>query len=506
MNAKPGLSAFCHVFSCNGQPHVYDVGTNDIYRIDPVLAAVLPLYGPLDEPAIVAHLQDSHAPAAVRAAITEIDEARQREGLFLSLRPDIIRTFPPHFDRKAYESRLSHLILTVTEQCNLRCRYCLHNSALPWIRPHRPRTMSTEVALRAIHYFAGRCGESENPTVSFYGGEPLLNLPLIRKTVAEARAHPQWPPLRFAIETNGTLITQDVAEFVVQEKIHLQISLDGDLAQHDRYRTDRNGHGSHAAVMAGLARLLDCNPEAAGRLSFNATLAPPYDIVGVAAYFADFPPFRERGIATPPRVRLNVAELDGVDLGAGATGQDGRPELERNLAAAERLYVQAHLEGRREALNPALRRFLDGPLITYHHRSRRPLDAQVVPGGCCLPGQRRLHVRVNGSFQPCERTGESLVMGSVEMGIDLERVEELFAAFYGALSDRCRQCWALRLCDICFLALAPAWDSRSSCSCAISEDLCASVRRRQEGLFRLYLSLLRGGPETLVFLQHTMIS
>jgi len=501
---RPAAS-FCHVFTHDDRPCVYDVNSSRLFRIDQPLADVLPLYGPVTEEEIVARLGPRHGAEAIRRAVAEIRKARREEGLFTPERPRIQTTPPPGYRRADYESRLSHLILTVSEQCNQRCGYCLHGSSRSWVRPHRPRRMSEQTALAALQYFAERCGEAETPTVSFYGGEPLLEFGLIRTIVSAAGANPDWPDLRFVIDTNGTLIDREIAAFLVRRKFWLQISLDGGPGLHDRYRKTAAGEPSHALVMAGLRRILAEDAEAARRITFMVTLAPPYDLEAVAAYFHDFPPYRELGISRKPRVQINIADLEGVDLGPAGSRPRRDEHLRRNLAAARRRYVTACAAGRRDEISPGLTGFFDDPLITLYHRSRGPLPDRVAPTGCCLPGQRKLHVRADGAFQPCERVGESLLIGNVATGIDLDTVERLFADMYGAVRERCSDCWAVRLCEVCFSSIAPTWGEDGTAGCEVPPQLCERIRSRKEDVFRLYLSLLDRGPEAHAFLERTSL-
>jgi uncharacterized protein len=342
--------------------------------------------------------------------------------------------------------------------------------------------------------------------VSFYGGEPLLELDLIKAVVAEARSHPDWPPFRFIIDTNGTLLNDEAVAFITQEGVHLQISLDGPRHLHDLHRVTQDGRGSHAVILAGLQRLLQRRPDMARRISFIVTLAPPYDLLAVAEFFQDFPLWRQLGLDAPVQVRVNFADLEGIPPSAVACTDRAYGEPQRNLDQARSLYIAAATEGHRDRLSPVLTAFFDQGLIGFYHRQRGPLQTPVTLQGCCLPGQRRLHVRTDGALQTCERVGESLVIGDVQSGIDLAVVDRLFEGMQAALGKRCLDCWAVRLCDLCFTALAPTWREKGSERISIPEQICAQIRSSKEEAMRLYLSLLQRGPQSLDFLLSTSVS
>lgn len=497
------------VLRVDGACYAYDAGTNALLEIDPVLADVLPLWGPLSAEGVVARLRNRHAAPAVLAAITEIETARAEEGLFAAERLPQPRPCWSRRSAAAYESGLRQLTLTLTEQCNLRCRYCLHGSGRAWVRPHRERAMPLATALAAVRYFAAHCGDAETPTVSFYGGEPLLRLDLIRAVVVEARRRRDWPRLEFGVDTNGTLLDDEAVDFIAGEGIRLQVSLDGPAAVHDRHRRFRDGRPTHAVVLDGLARLLDRAPEAAARLSVVATLAPPYDLDGVTEFFASQAPWRARDPAAWPTLIVNFADVAG-----GEPARLGLPENEAAVAAsaarcaasARRRYLQARLAGGGAEIDPVLAALCDRPLVRLHRRRRGRPDAAVPLLGCCLPGQRRLHVRVDGALQPCERVGDSLVIGRLPDGIDLVLARALDERLLDALGGRCRDCWAARLCDLCYAVLAPLEPAAGGRAVPVPEELCAETRARIADDLRLYLRLWRAGDEATAFLKTAVLS
>ena len=65
------------------------------------------------------------------------------------------------------------------------------------------------------------------------GGEPLLEFELIKKCVSYILQRKGDKKIRFTMTTNGTLMTEDVIEFLVKYEFNLMISLDGDKKSHD---------------------------------------------------------------------------------------------------------------------------------------------------------------------------------------------------------------------------------------------------------------------------------
>jgi uncharacterized protein len=490
-----GEAPFCHVFSHRGRSIVYDVPTNRLLAVDPALAAVLPLHGRLDPRRLAARLQDRFPAAAIAAATAEIAAARRREALFLAERPCVAVPGWSEADRLALARGRRQLILEVSEDCNLRCTYCLHGAEAAIARPHRRRRMAKTVALAAAREFMAASADIEAPTICFHGGEPLLALATIAAVVREVRRAPGGKRIRFSIATNGTLLDRLLARTLIhRERIRLQISLDGPTAVHDRHRRTAGGAPSLARIEANLTALLRDEPALADRLLLVATLAPPYDLAAVGEYFASFPPFAAAGIGRPPRLRINRARLP-------ATGAAYRidADWQAQVARLREEYVAWRAGGGRTSPREVLLKALfDEPLIAWHHRSGRPLQGPVGSGGCCRPGVRRLFVRADGSLAPCERTAPAEILGSGATGPRSDLIEALRARFTAAVADRCRDCWAVRQCSLCYAHLAPG-------RADLPVERCGEVRRQLEGTIRLFLDLRDRGSQALQWLEDTTI-
>ena len=95
--------------------------------------------------------------------------------------------------------------------------------------------------------------------------------------------------------------------------------------------------------------------------------------------------------------------------------------------------------------------------------------------GCCIPGQRRLYVCTDGTYKVCERVGDSPSIGNVDNGVDTEAIKKYYLHEYEEKSIRnCSNCWALRLCDICY---ADCYD-QNGINVQMKAGYCEEVRER----------------------------
>jgi uncharacterized protein len=148
----------------------------------------------------------------------------------------------------------SLLIKPTAADCNLRCAYCFYTGRQSQTGPH-PR-MSDEVLERMISGYM-RSRQAQAYTFSWQGGEPALMGVAFFKKVVNLQMQYGAPGALVCngFQTNATLITDELAEFLAQYKFLFGVSLDGPAQLHDHYRKTRSGAPSHAAVLKGIERL-----------------------------------------------------------------------------------------------------------------------------------------------------------------------------------------------------------------------------------------------------------
>lgn len=136
----------------------------------------------------------------------------------------------------------SDLELTITSRCNLRCKYCSHFSSAGDVNQDLP----TSEWLK----FFQELGDCTVKEVTFSGGEPF-----IREDFRELILGVVDARMRFDVLSNGTLITDDMAEFIQQTGRcnSIQVSIDGPGPEtHDVFR----GDGTFMQALKGLKTLI----------------------------------------------------------------------------------------------------------------------------------------------------------------------------------------------------------------------------------------------------------
>lgn len=146
--------------------------------------------------------------------------------------------------------------------CNLDCAYCYYLDKAGQYGGQEPR-MSLSVLEKVTRAYIEA---NEVPEVQFvwHGGEPLvMGLDFFRKAVEYQRRYAGDKRVFNSIQTNGTLLTPQWADFFRENGFLVGLSLDGPREIHDRYRLDRGGAPTWERVMRGLTLLRD------GGVEFN---------------------------------------------------------------------------------------------------------------------------------------------------------------------------------------------------------------------------------------------
>lgn len=147
-------------------------------------------------------------------------------------------SLPMSFHNFNVNSGCNDITFSVTEDCNLRCKYCY------LAHKNSNKRMSFATAKKAVDYILdARDIYNENSVVwNFIGGEPLLEIDLIDKIsdyIKEQmflKSHPWFDNFMFSIGTNGLLYgTKKVQDYIKKNKSHLSvgISIDGNRVKHD---------------------------------------------------------------------------------------------------------------------------------------------------------------------------------------------------------------------------------------------------------------------------------
>lgn len=362
-----------------------------------------------------------------------------------------MHAWPPaktsRFVRQARWKMPSVMIIEITENCNLRCKYCCYSGEHQFYRRRGDRTATREFLRRVIDWCVEVHDPLENQSVSFYGGEPLLSFEELMYGIEYAES--VWPTndrLHFSFTTNGTLLSLAYAIELARHGVHITVSLDGNQETHDWSRTDARGKGSFASVITNLRNLANHSDR---RISAKLQITASIDNRTASQDFADWIALLRSEpwlIEIPKRFNAISVPVDADSLYKTRPTNQGdraywfllREEIDK-IASGEDTWLVKWLYA------PGLR--------LVHERERTKISKNVYSYGACVPGLARLYVSIEGILYPCERVDRRFSIGTLESGVDEGKVSGIIQEWRGVINSVCTGCWAFRFCDAKCLGL-----------------------------------------------------
>jgi uncharacterized protein len=210
--------------------------------------------------------------------------------------------------------------------CNLDCTYCFYLEKEKLYPDQRKWRMADDVLESYVRQYIQA---QDAPEVSFawQGGEPtLLGVDYFRRIVALQKQHAGGKRINNAIQTNGTLLDDEWAEFLANDKFLVGLSIDGPRELHDVYRVDKQQKPTFDAVVRGLDLLKKHGAEfntltVVNRRNARHPLEVYRFLRQIGSGFIQFIPLVER----QPQTRLKVLGLDLAE--PSPIGDDERPPV-----------------------------------------------------------------------------------------------------------------------------------------------------------------------------------
>ena len=192
-----------HTFTALGQYLAADVNSGAVHVLDKLTYDLLTLIGegPVGEgrvPQELAAQLPQYDPAELEDCWQELRELQDAGLLFTTddyLDPEAAMALPKAAVVKA-------LCLHVSHDCNLRCKYCFASTG-DFGTGHR-MTMDFDTAKKAIDWVVAKSGKRRNIEIDFFGGEPLMAMDTVKRTVEYARSLEENMTRYFALQLHPT--------------------------------------------------------------------------------------------------------------------------------------------------------------------------------------------------------------------------------------------------------------------------------------------------------------
>ena len=316
------------------------------------------------------------------------------------------------------------LCLHICHDCNLSCKYCFAGKGK---YKGKAEYMSFEVAKKAVDFLIENSGNRRILEMDFFGGEPLLNLDVVKKTVSYARerGNESGKTFLFTLTTNGVLLNDDTIDYLNKEMENVVLSVDGRKEVHDNVRMTKNGKGSYEVIIDNIKKFVqkrgDKHYYVRGTFT-NKNLDFANDVLALA----------DNGLK---EISLEPVVLDKDDeLYIGA---DKLPEIKEEYRRLAKIYSERKKNG--------------GNLFNFFH------FAIDLEGGVCLKkrvsacgaGNEYFSVTPNGDIFPCHQFAShpEWKMGNVFEGKLNEDIRNVFRNANLYTKEKCKDCFAKYHCS-----------------------------------------------------------
>ena len=310
--------------------------------------------------------------------------------------------------------KIKNLVLSLTGQCNFACRYC-------YAAEHNKEMMSVETALAAVKMAASSLPEGEKFIIQFSGGEPLLNFKVLHAVVSYVQENKV--PAVLQIQTNGSLLSDQIAKYLFQNKVAIGVSLDGKPKVNDKLRLTKDGKGATEQILHGL-EVLKRNNIACG-ITCVVTADNVNELAGIVemAYF----------LGNVRRIGFDL--LRGQGRGSGLV-----PPTEIEMAQAmEQVYLR----------NKLLSKMVGYEIkIAQQERAKLACTEECREfGHCYAMNGEAAFVEASGKIYACSSLigDEEFYIGNVQAGLDVVLVNKVSSKISKSMSF-CKECSDFRQC------------------------------------------------------------
>ena len=401
-----------HTFKCLDRFFAIDVESGSVFEIDELTKELIDCdNSPLD---ISKGVFSVYSQDEIKEAREEVKSLIERNVLFS---PE------PEHKPPVYSGVVKALCLNISHNCSLRCEYCFADGGS---YSGERMNMSKEVALKAIDFLVARSGSRRNLEVDFFGGEPLLNMDVVKETVKYARSIEgrHGKNFRFTITTNAYALSDEDIEFFNKEMYNVVLSIDGRKDVHNRVRKTAGGQDSFDKIVENALRFRKSRGDKQYYIrgtftSFNKDFATD------ALYLNDlgFDQISLEPVVLPQSHRLAISEQD-------------VPQLVEQYEILAKEYIE--------------RRKTEKWFNFFHFMidvSGGPCESKRLVG--CGAGNEYLAISPDGKIYPCHQFvgEEQFLMGNVDEGITRPEIRDQFGKCNVYTKEACKDCFARFYCS-----------------------------------------------------------
>lgn len=348
---------------------------------------------------------------------------------------------------------LHQIVFEVTDMCNLRCEYCIYSGIYNGFDKRANKKLSFDKAKIMLDYLFDLWSDNKGyasykPTfVGFYGGEPLLNIDLIKKIISYIEEKSDTYRKFIYTMTTNALLLDKYMDYLADKNVVLTISLDGD-SEGDSYRKTISGKKSFDIVFDNVKMMRDKYPEYFSKfVNFNSVLTNKNSLDKICDFFSN-------EFNKIPR----ISELNNSNI-----KEECKPIFDLMFKSK-----RESLNGSHNQIQINEKLFLSSPKTrtlanyifyntgnVYNAYNDLFIDknkSKIVPTGTCTPFLKKIFLTVNGKIIQCERISSDYTLGCIDnngIKLDFQEISDKFNFWVDSFKNQCKSCFANKSCYQC---------------------------------------------------------
>lgn len=359
-------------------------------------------------------------------------------------RPKTI-SFEPMTEERVKQSMFQtpRIVFEVTDSCNLQCKYCVFGELYKGFESRNHQNINIEDAKKLLKLIFDY-GNSKL-FVSFYGGEPLLNMAFIKQIVEyinELNVR-EKTEIAYSMTTNATLVHKYI-DFFVANKFFLVFSLDGNEENHS-YRIFKNKKNSFAKIIQNIDMIQRDYPEYfTSHISFNTVLHDRNSVKDIYEF-----------------IYTRYHKIPGINQLAFDDVKPGKWDIVKRMYNSRKNSEEEYQKDKSNLLpviqsgvSIELGGFLDDYSINFYVSNMIALlrdEEKYYPTSTCIPFSKEIYLTNRSKILFCETIDYKYSTGSMDknVNINIPGIVQLYNYYYEHLKKVCQCCYAYRYCGKC---------------------------------------------------------
>lgn len=362
---------------------------------------------------------------------------------------------------------LRQVVFEVTDCCNLRCKYCAYSDLYEDRDKREGLMMPLQYAVNTLDYLQRLWKEYPIKStekvvhISFYGGEPLLNMELIKGIIEYVESLPYTGrTFHYGMTTNAMLLDQYM-DYIQEKNFQLLVSLDGDEFGNS-YRVDACGRNSFHQVIHNIMLLRQkYSKYFEEKVNFNSVLSNRNSVESTFNFikneFNKQPAISEiNPTGIRPEKRKDFEEIfQNSFQSLNESSNAGKIDEEMFIKSPKIKQLSDYVY------------FLSGNVYSNYSQLciNKESHYKIVPG-TCTPFGKKMFITVKGRIMPCERIAHQFSMGKVTEGdvsLDFKSIVTQHNMYISKFINQCMSCAESQTCKKCVYQMDETKQKQGTC-------------------------------------------